>query len=292
MTELYLYAVVLTIIVLILGFWYLNSTSISSILIGLKNKHKQTFKPQKRRVLIEEDLKLFPKLMQQYYEKTGAVGKEIPYNFSLEFVGKFRIDQKKPFMPIKAIQFNYLPEPTRLFVMKLYMFRVITMVGEHEHHQGKGSFVGKLLRLITLFNIKGHEIDLGDLSTFLNDCVLLCPAGLVYLQDRLEWEELSESELSLTLVYKDLKVKANLFFDKEGLLCDFSTRDRFYEEHHDDGTKKWVQMEWRTPILEYETINDVITVKRAKAIWKLPNEDYEYADFTVKSLKFNESVLD
>ena len=254
----------------------------------LKEKNKNTFESQESRILSEDDLNSFPQLIQRYLRKTGAVGKEIPYNFKLNFTGNFRIDKQKPFMPIKAVQFNYLPEPTRLFVMKLYMFKIVTMVGEHEHHQGKGFFGGKLLRFIKLFNIRGKEVDIGDLTTFLNDCVLISPAGLVYLQDRIEWKELSESMLSLTLTYKNLSVEATLFFDQEGLLSDFSTTDRFYEEQQVDGSKNWVRREWRTPILDYERINDEMRIKRAKAIWKLPDENFEYADFTVQSIQYNE----
>ena len=290
MNEILIYGTLLIGLFLVLFYWFLNSISINSLLTKLKEKNQNTFKPKKPRILNEDDLKSFPRLMQEYLKKIGAVGKEIPHNFSLSFKGNFRIDKQKPSMPINAVQFNYLPEPTRLFTMKLYMFKIVTMVGVHEHHQGKGSFGGKLLRYITLFNIQGKEIDIGDLTTFLNDCVLLSPAGLVYLQDKLEWKELNESTLSVTLTYKDLSVQATLFFNQEGLLSDFSTTDRFYEEQQTDGSKIWIQGEWRTPIIEYEKINDSLRIKRAKALWKLPDEDFEYADFTVKSINYNVSI--
>ena len=223
MDELYFYGFGLIGLFIILFYWYLNSVSIESRLIKLKEKNKHTFKPQESRVLSEDDLASFPRLMQGYLKKIGAVGKEIPYNFSLSFTGKFRIDQQKPFMPIKATQFNYLPEPTRLFTMKLYMFKIITMVGEHEHHQGKGFFGGKLLRYITLFNVHGEEIDIGDLTTFFNDCLLISPAGLVYLQDKLEWRELNESMLSVKLTYKNLNVEAD-FLELMETVADFYRR--------------------------------------------------------------------
>ena len=66
MDELYIYGIGLIGLFIVLFYWYLNSISIESMLIKLKEKNKHTFKPQEPRVLIEDDLNSFPHLIQEY----------------------------------------------------------------------------------------------------------------------------------------------------------------------------------------------------------------------------------
>ena len=227
--------------------------------------YKQSFDDVREKIITEDDINYLPELFQKYFKYCNLIGTSYVYNFRLSFTGKFRLDQTKPWLRIKAIQFNNLPNPTRLFCMKAYMFGIITMVGEHVHHQGKGRFKGKMIKLINLFDESGKAIDEGDLTTFLNDLILLAPQGILVLKDKLSWKEVNESTVEVSLAYGTNIVKAQLIFENTGKLINFISSDRYIEEENDQGVKQYNKREWMTPIKEYSNFNSLNMPSRAVA---------------------------
>ncbi|MCY3412112.1 MAG: hypothetical protein INQ03_10815 [Candidatus Heimdallarchaeota archaeon] len=235
--------------------------------------------------ITEEDIQALPEPIGRYMRYIRAVGQPKVFNFKAYFHGTFKIDETKPWVNISAKQFNYLPDPTRIFVMKAAMMG-ITMSARHIHHHGKGLFEVTLLKLKKLFSVSGPAIDEGDLTTFLNDLILIAPTGIFSLQDRITWEVI-EDKVHVYLEYEGLKVRAQLIIDGEGRLTNFISDNRYYDEKDDNNNTVWIRSEWSTPILEYGERDSMYLPIRAKAQWKKQNGYLEYADFIIDSVETN-----
>jgi hypothetical protein len=73
-------------------------------------------------LLAEADLSDLPAPVQKYLRITGAVGKPRIRNFRAVFTGDFRTGPKSPWMVFRSEQYNFLDQPTRLFLMKASMY--------------------------------------------------------------------------------------------------------------------------------------------------------------------------
>ena len=78
-----------------------------------------------------------------------------------------------------------------------------------------------------------------------------------------------------------------MIFENTGKLINFISSDRYIEEENDQGVKQYNKREWMTPIKEYSNFNSLNMPSRAVAIWNLPEGQFEYADFTIKSVEYN-----
>ena len=128
----------------------------------------------------------------------------------------------------------------RLFHMRIDFARVVPMVGRDAYVDGHGDMKGKLAGLVTVANGSGHEFDLGELVTYLNDAVVLAPSML--LDDSTTWSEVDDESFDIELRDGAHVVHARVFVDAEGTLVDFSTDDRWC-----DLPGGLVQARWSTP---------------------------------------------
>ena len=123
----------------------------------------------------EDDLTGLPDVVRRYLQFMRVEGRPRDRTVEARFVGRFRMP-RLAWMPAEAWQLDRAPVVGRVFVMRLRVARVLPMVGVDSYLNGRGRMIGKLLDRFTVADGEGEEFDIGELTTYLNDAVLLAPS--------------------------------------------------------------------------------------------------------------------
>src|SRR4051794_1423481 len=167
----------------------------------------------------EDDLAPLPPVAARYLQAMGVVGRPLTWSLRAHFTGRFRRGPGQPWLPLDAWQYNSGVEVTRLFRMRLLVARVMPMWGWDTYLAGSGGMLGKALGVVTVADGSGPEFDIGELTTWLNDAVLLAPGML--LHPRTAWEPAGDDSFRVSVTDAGRTVTAEVFVDAEGRPRDF-----------------------------------------------------------------------
>lgn len=145
----------------------------------------------------EADLAGLPPVAARYVRAVGVVGRPRTWSLRAHFVGRFRRGPDQPWMPMDAWQYNSAVEVARLFRMRLMFARVVPMWGWDTYRDGTGRMLAKALNLVTVADGSGPEFDTSELTTWLNDAVMMAPGML--LDDRTTWDAATEDSFRISL---------------------------------------------------------------------------------------------
>ncbi len=189
----------------------------------------------------EHDLIDLPPPVQRYLRAMGVVGRAPVRSFDVAFRGRFRMRPDGPWMRAEAVQRNTVDPIARVFSMVIWFAGCLPMIGGDTYLGGTGRMHGKLAGLVTVADGSGPEFDLGELSTWLNDAVLLAPSML--LAADVDWLGLDDDTFRVTLRDRGHQVVATVRLDATGRPSDHWTTDRWV-----DLPSGLVQAEWHTPV--------------------------------------------
>jgi hypothetical protein len=228
------------------------------------------------------DLAELPEVVQRYFGFMGAVDRPRVWSLRARFVGTFRLRPRLGWMPAEAWQYNSGLSVARIFVMRLRFAGVVPVVGRDTYVDGRGRMIGKLLDRVTVADGSGEEFDIGELTTYLNDAVLMAPSML--LGRATCWEAVDERSFVVSLTDAGRTVSARVFVDDRGAPYDFSTTDRFA-----DLPGGLVRAEWRTPVEAWGVVDGRSVPSRVGAAWVLPRGRMPYVSGRLTNLAFNVS---
>jgi hypothetical protein len=229
----------------------------------------------------DDDLAGLPEVVQRYLRRTGAVGLPPVATFRARASGRFRMRRGQRFLPCTIHQYDTARPIARLFHMRIDFLGVVPMVGTDRYEAGTGRMLGKVLGLVTVADGSGAEFDTGELTTFLNDAVLLAPSMLLELD--VAWSEVDDHTFEVALTDAGRTVQAQVLLDDDATPVDFSTTDRFA-----DGPEGLIQARWTTPVSGWVRRDDGRLVPtEGSAIWHLPDGDLTYAE-----LRFHPSDIE
>ena len=232
------------------------------------------------RILTEEDLYPLPALLREYIRKSGALGKPLVDNFCLEFEGKMR-QRGKPWFSFTSEQYNFIPNPIRLFFMK-GRIRGLSVWGYHSYQPPTAKMIIRALSVLPQLKIEGPEMYPTETVTFLNDLCLFAPGAMV--DDRIQWEELDAFRIRAKLTLKDVEVSAILTFNEAGDLINFRSEDRYDVE-------KMERFPFTTPVTNFREFNGIRIPSYGEAVWHYPVGDFVYGKFHLKSVQYNVAEL-
>jgi len=219
----------------------------------------------------EADLAKHPEAVQRYLTFMGVVGRPRDWSFRARFVGRFRLRPRLGWMPAEAWQFNSSTEITRIFVMRLRFAHVVPMIGRDTYVRGHGRMLGKLFDRVTVADGQGPEFDIGELTTYLNDALLLAPSMLLTPSTR--WVGVDRDTFDVTLSDSGCSVTGRAYLDADGAIRDFSTTDRFA-----DLPGGLVRAEWRTPVQRWDRLDGRPIPGPMRAVWHLPDGPLPYVE--------------
>ena len=231
-------------------------------------------------LVTDGDLSGLPDTARRYLRFMGVVGRPRDWSFRARFVGKFLLRPRLGWMPAEAWQYNSSIQIARVFVMRLRFARVVPMVGTDTYLDGHGRMLGKLLDRIVVADGSGDEFDVGELTTYLNDAVLLAPSML--LGPSTSWHHVDDGSFDVHMTDAGRTVTARVFVDVRGAPYDFSTTDRYA-----DLPGGLVRAEWRTPVQGWEVVDGRALPRRISAVWQLPQGPLPYLEGTLTDLEHN-----
>jgi hypothetical protein len=240
--------------------------------------------PGDERVVTADEIAHLPSVVRRYLRFMGVVEQPRAWSFRVRFQGKFRIRRGLGWMPAEAWQYNSAVQIGRLFVMRIRFVGVIPMYGHDTYLRGHGRMTGKLFGRFTVVEGQGPEFDIGELTTYLNDAIMLAPSML--LTPSTTWTEVDGHSFDITLVDAGRSVTGRVYLDDTGAPFDFSTTDRFA-----DLPSGLVRAEWRTPVQNWHAIDGRVVPGQVSAVWRLPDGDLPYikGGFVPDSLALNVS---
>ena len=239
--------------------------------------------PGDERAVTENDLADLPPAVQRYLRFMGVVGQPRLWSFRAHFVGRFRLRPRLGWMPAEAWQYNSVEAIGRVFVMRIRCAGVVPMVGVDSYLDGRGRMFGELLGFVTVADGSGSEFDVGELTTFLNDAVLLAPSFL--LLPAVSWAEVDNSTFDVTLTDAGNTVTGRVFLDEQGAPVDFRSTDRYAALP--GGMRR---SEWGTPIAQWTSVDGRPWPTGLSAVWHLPEGDLPYVDGQFVSAGFAGNV--
>ncbi len=237
--------------------------------------------PPQDRVVREDDLAGLPEAAQRYLHFMGVVGKPVTWSFEAAFSGRFRVDVSRPWGQARALQYNTIHPPTRVFRLAL-RFAGLPVRAVDSYTNGRGRMRGRLLGLKTVVDDASPETTLGELSTYLSELVLLLPSAL--LEHDITWRERDAASFDLTLRDHGLSVTGTVLLDERGACKEFSTTDRFYAPGPGQPLHR---TRWTLTGGDVREVAGRKVDVRALAVWHPPEGDEPYADFTLDRIEWN-----
>jgi hypothetical protein len=241
---------------------------------------KKVFPSGTTALLTENDMVHLPLQVQKYLQFTSAIGKPKVNNFHAYMNGMLKMQPHGKWLNIIAEQCNAYRDRNRLFYIKSSLFG-IPFDGFHCYSANNATMEIQIANTIKIVDAKGEKMTHSETVTMFNDMCLLAPATLI--DTAIKWEEISPTAVTAHFTNRGNTVTAHLFFDTSGALTNFISNDRYYSP---DG-KKFEQYRWSTPVKSYQNIDGRKIFSEAKAVWQMPDGDFEYARFFLKEIEYN-----
>ncbi|MGH9264198.1 MAG: DUF6544 family protein [Acidimicrobiales bacterium] len=230
----------------------------------------------------EDDLAKLPAPVVRYLRFMGLPGRPRDWSFRARFRGRFRLRPGQRWMPLDAWQYNGAVDVVRIFEMRLRFAGVVPMVGSDTYLRGHGRMLGKLANVVTVADGQGPEFDAGELSSWVNDAVLLAPSML--LGPATGWAGVDDRSFDVTFSDAGLTVRARVSLDDRGAPVNFSTTDRYAALPGGP-----VRARWTTPIAGWEEVGGRPVPTGGAAVWHLEDGDFTYAEarFVPGTVEYN-----
>ena len=237
-------------------------------------------KDLKREILSEADIIHLPVIVQKYLSLSGVVGREKVINFRAEFRGGIRSSPAEQYMSLKSVQYNFMDDPTRLFYI-VARKKGIPAKGIHLYRDQTAIMLIKILGLFTVADARGDEMNQGETVTLFNDMCLMAPATLI--DKNIGWKETDSNTVEARYTNGRISIGATLCFNDEGEIVNFLSNDRFETT---DG-KTYNNYPWHTPVTSYGSFRGYRLPSSAKLVYKRPDGDFCYGEFSLVDIEYN-----
>jgi hypothetical protein len=227
--------------------------------------------PSELGVVTEAEITALPETVRRYLRFMDVVGRPRDRSFRANMKGRFRAHPKMPWMPFVAWQYNTAHPVSRLFHMRIDVLGVVPMVGRDAYLGGTGAMRGALFGVVPVVHGDGNPYDVSELTTWMNDALLLAPSML--LAPTTEWTAVDESSFDVTVHDHGRDVTGRLYVDHRGAPKDFSTTDRFVSLP--SGVER---AEWRTPVDSFEIVDHRPSIGAVCAVWRLSGGRFPYVE--------------
>jgi hypothetical protein len=167
-----------------------------------------------------EDLSTLPSAAQRYLRFMGVVGRPRDWSFRARFVGEFRQRPGQKFLPCEAWQYNTALVPARIYYMRITFAGVLPMLGVDVYRAGHGHMRGRLLGLITVADGSGPEFDIGELTTYVKDALMIAPT--MFLVPAVTWTAVDDHSFDVSMSDGGISATSRVFVDERGRMVDFS----------------------------------------------------------------------
>jgi hypothetical protein len=235
--------------------------------------------------LTREAIQSLPAPVRRYIERSGALGRPIPWNVRVEFEAVMRRKPGDGGMRARSEQVNFFDPPSRNFFMRARMFGLPVRV-LHRYADAEASMQVRVLGLFDVVDIRSHELFKAECVTVLNDLCCFAPGRLT--DPRLAWKGLDERRAEVAFTNQGLTVRAVLHFNEAGDLVNFVSDDRYALQP--DGSLK--NFRFSTPLSGHRDFGGIRLGGHGDAIYDYPSGPFVYGNFDLKSVEYNVGFQD
>ncbi len=268
--------------------WHIFNITIMSLkqtFISEVNHELQKHPIVENGLISEKEISRLPSPVQKFFHFCGYTGKPKMSNVQILWKDVFlKMSPEKDWTAIKCYQFNAVAPPARLVFMKSKIGGLFPFEGRDKYQDGHGNMLIKLLKLFTVGDSKGKEMDESALVTILAEALFL-PAYA--LQPYIHWHAIDDRSAGATITDSGIQVRGIFYFNKKGENTGFETDSRSFTEK--DGHYR--KTKWSVSVEDYLEKNGVMVPTSLRARWHLPKGQYEYFKGTVADVKFNIAAL-
>ena len=234
-----------------------------------------------QRIVTDEMISHLPEPVRRYMEYTGVVGRPWIENVWMKQTGRLRQDSGKPWMAMTAEQ-TYTTNPAGfVWKAKFKLAGIPLMRAVDTYKDGTGHMLGKLAGIITLFDVRGAELDQGAMLRHLGEMIWF-PTAL--LGENVSWEGRDDNSAQVTLTDCGKSVSGIMHFDEQGRCTHFTT-----ERYRMVGGGFSLDS-WTTPMTEYRVREGLNIPVKAQAVWNLPSGDFSYIELEIAEIAYNRAA--
>ena len=228
----------------------------------------------------EDLIKDLPLPLRKYLQICGYMNTPVPVNASIHWKEcYFKMSPDKKWGKVTTLQFNSIKPIARIAHMK---FSSMPISARDLYRDGYGEMKVKLFNLFRLAFENGKETAQSALITSFAEFLML-PG--YFLLDNVQWETVNETTVRARLSDCDIEVSGLFYFNSEGLMNRFETEDRYYSY----GKNTFGKVKYSAVVDTYKAQGELKIAEKVKAIWHLPEGDYEYFKGTIDRIDYNVS---
>lgn len=238
-------------------------------------------KPNDGQFFTEQVVAQLPEPLIKYLEVCGYMNTPVPFNADVFWSESFiKMSPARDWGQLKTVQFNSVDPIGRVAYMK---FVKTPVAGRDLYHDGHGEMKGKLLGLFRMIFDNSKETAQSVLLTTFCEFTMI-PGYLI--SDKVRWEPVDNKSVRGILSDNGISVTARFNFNDEGFLTRVETSDRYYTE----GKNKYKKVRFSAVIDSYKRQGNIMIPERMKAVWHLPEGDYEYFRGIIDRVVYNISI--
>ncbi len=232
----------------------------------------------KTEVFTEEIIKCLPEVLKKYLRVCNYINTPIPFNANVYWAYSWlKLSPKKDWGKLHTMQFNSVQPIGRVAYMK---FLYMPIAARDIYRGGYGEVNGKLLNCIQVVFDNSKETAQSALITVF--CEFMFVPGYLLL-DNVKWEQIDENSVRGKLSDNGFIVTGIFRFNDEGLFTHFETDDRYYSV----GKGTYQKVRFSAIVDSYKLQDNIKICQEVKAIWHLPEGDFEYYKGTIDKVEFN-----
>ena len=265
---------------------------VSSVIVGsitfnkkIKNEVEQIFresKETKKELVMEEKIERLPEPVQRYLKYTLIIGKERIRTVRLKQGGYFRTKENQKWLPIKAKQYFNLDSVEFIWIGKVKFGPLLSIYAKDEFINCQGNLEVKLWGLAKVVDVKGYEIDQGEILRFLGEGIW---SPSMFIKDYIQWQALDNNSARATINIKGISASAVFHFNERGQIT------RITAKRYREAEGRFELEDWEILIIEYKMFNGIFVPSKANVIWKLKTGDFCYDKIELIDIEYNYPLI-
>jgi hypothetical protein len=231
--------------------------------------------PGRAGVVTEEMLADLPDPVRRYLRYTGVVGRPFPGTVWLRQTGTMRLGPR--WLPFDAEEHYSVQPPGFVWAGTARLGPFPVARARDMYAEGAGRLLVKAASLWPVVDASGEQMDQGEMVRYLSEMTWF-PAA--FLAGDISFQAVDDSSARVTLTDHGRTVTATMFFDQQGRVTDFVAKRYRTADSSDLDT-------WSAPVTGYGEFEGLRLPASGKAIYKLPDGDFEYINVTLTELRYD-----
>jgi len=245
-------------------------TSLHELYLQEIRQERGKFLSRDQDELSPDELSGLPEPVQWYLVYCGFVGRKKQWYTQLRWANvEMKLSSRGKWRRMDCFQFNSVPEPVRIVHMKARIGGVLSLEARDKFQNGRGNMLVRLLRLFTLADVRGREMDDSALVTVLAEALLI-PAYAV--QPYIQWEAIGPDRAVAFIRGGESVVHGVFIFNGQGEFVRFESMQRWKAEK----AGHFKRTPWRITVGDYVSRDGIRHPTRVSAAWLEGQKWVEY----------------